>query len=356
MTDAAGAPRDDLQRPLDECEPAPADAAAAPAGMLRDAAPTTPPGTAAATPAAAVSWTAVGRAVTRGLRHTGWTLWHGPGRMARALIAWSRNPTGRLAVPSVAVLGLIAIATTAGAVVIPATAPPGVTGASPADLPRPTSPAGDDTPVAAPPVTSTGNPAAGGGSTGIPSDVLRGWAQQMSARTGIPVVALQAYGYAELVVAETTPGCQLSWTTLAAIGRVESDHGRTGGATLGADGRAWPAIIGPPLDGQGNRKLIRDTDGGAIDGDDVYDRAVGPMQFIPQTWLAEQIDATGDGVADPHNIHDAALAAANYLCRDDRDLSVPDDWWRAVLAYNDVQAYAEEVFTAANEYGRASHG
>jgi membrane-bound lytic murein transglycosylase B len=307
-------------------------------------------------PATAVSWAAAGRAVIRGLRHTGRVLRHGPGRTTRALTTWSRNPTGRLAVPSVTVLGLIALATTAGAVVIPTAAPPGVTGTSPAERPRPTIAAGDDAPVAAPPVTSTGNPADEDGNTGIPADVLRGWAQQMSARTGIPVVALQAYGYAELVVAETAPGCQLSWTTLAAIGRVESHHGRTGGATLGADGRAWPAIIGPPLDGQGDRRLIADTDGGEIDGDDVYDRAVGPMQFIPQTWLAEQIDATGDGVADPHNIHDAALAAANYLCRNGRDLSAPDDWWEAVLAYNEVHAYAEEVFTAANEYGRASHG
>jgi membrane-bound lytic murein transglycosylase B len=178
----------------------------------------------------------------------------------------------------------------------------------------------------------------------------------MSVRTGIPVVALQAYGYTELVLAQTTPGCHLSWTTLAAIGLVESGHGGTGGAALLPDGRARPAIFGPPLDGQGDRKLIQDTDNGLLDGDPVYDRAVGPMQFIPATWRVEQTDATGDRVADPQNIHDAALAAGAYLCRAGRDLTTPADWWSAVLAYNAVQSYAQQVFNAANDYGGRSRG
>lgn len=176
----------------------------------------------------------------------------------------------------------------------------------------------------------------------------------MSERTGIPVIALQAYGYAELVLARTNPGCHLSWTTLAAIGRVESNHGSAGGARLLPDGRALPAIIGAPLDGAPGRELIPDTDGGALDGDAEYDRAVGPMQFIPQTWRREAVDADGDGVADIHNLNDAALAAANYLCRHGGDLSTPEGWWRAVLAYNNVQAYAEAVFAAADDYGRRS--
>lgn len=184
--------------------------------------------------------------------------------------------------------------------------------------------------------------------------MVRGWAQQLSTRTGISVVALQAYGYAELVVSETTPGCGLSWTTLAAIGRAESGHGGTGGATPLPDGRALPQIIGPPLDGGGDRKRILDTDGGSVDGDSTYDRAVGPMQFIPDTWQQQRVDASGDGVADPHNIHDAALAAANYLCADGRDVTTPEGWWAAVLAYNDVQSYALDVFNTANDYGSRS--
>ena len=38
-----------------------------------------------------------------------------------------------------------------------------------------------------------------------------------------------------------------------------------------------------------------DTDGGELDKDTVYDRAVGPMQFIPSTWAVVKVDADGDG-------------------------------------------------------------
>ena len=80
------------------------------------------------------------------------------------------------------------------------------------------------------------------------------------------------------------PGCHLPWTLLAGIGRVESDHGRYGGSVLGNDGVPRPAIVGVALNGKGPVAAIHDTDNGAFDGDTVWDRAVGPMQFIPSTW------------------------------------------------------------------------
>jgi hypothetical protein len=40
------------------------------------------------------------------------------------------------------------------------------------------------------------------------------------------------------------------------------------------------------LDGSAGRQEILDTDGGLYDNDLVYDRAVGPMQSIPQTWVS----------------------------------------------------------------------
>ena len=89
-----------------------------------------------------------------------------------------------------------------------------------------------------------------------------------------------------ITTAEESPGCGLPWTLLAAIGRVESDHGRYGGSELGFDGRPQPAIVGIALNGQGPVRAIADTDGGQWDGDRVWDRAVGPMQFIPGTWAA----------------------------------------------------------------------
>lgn len=55
-----------------------------------------------------------------------------------------------------------------------------------------------------------------------------------------------------------------------------------------------------------------DTDRGSLDRDPTYDRAVGPMQFIPGTWRRVGVDANGDGVKDPQDIGDAATAAAVY--------------------------------------------
>jgi membrane-bound lytic murein transglycosylase B len=96
---------------------------------------------------------------------------------------------------------------------------------------------------------------------------------------------------------------------------------------------------------------ILDTDGGAFDGDTVYDRAVGPMQFIPETWRIWAVDASGDGVADPHNIDDAA-ATARYLCRLDGTLASDETWIRAIRSYNDTFEYQTRVATSAERYAR----
>jgi membrane-bound lytic murein transglycosylase B len=187
-----------------------------------------------------------------------------------------------------------------------------------------------------------------------PADALAGWAQGVGTRVAIPVVAVQAYGYAELVAARTAPNCHLSWTTIAAIAKVESAHGSANGAVLGADGSVQPPILGLPLDGKGGRQLIRDTDQGAVDADTTYDRAVGPLQFIPATWNEMKVDADNSGSTDPNDIDDASLAAALYLCKGGRDLSRADAWWDAILSYNAVRPYAQKVFDAANEYGQRS--
>jgi membrane-bound lytic murein transglycosylase B len=188
-----------------------------------------------------------------------------------------------------------------------------------------------------------------------PQDTLATWAGELE-RIGIPKVALQAYGYAELALAQSEPDCRLSWTTLAGIGRIESDHGRSHGATVLDDGRSNPPVIGLPLDGGPGRKEIKDSDSGELDGDPVYDRAVGPMQFIPTTWRTWATDGDGDGRSDPFDIDDAALAAGRYLCAGNRALSTGDGWWNAILSYNHVDSYVRDVYTAADEYGRLSRG
>lgn len=158
----------------------------------------------------------------------------------------------------------------------------------------------------------------------------------------LPVSADRAYRRAALTMADESPGCGLSWTLLAAIGRVESDHGRYGGSELGFDGRPQPAIVGVALNGQGPVRAIGDTDDGRWDGDQVWDRAVGPMQFIPGTWATSGRDGDGDGVATPHDLDDAALAAAAYLCRAG-DLRDGATRARAILSYNNSSAYVALV-------------
>jgi membrane-bound lytic murein transglycosylase B len=174
---------------------------------------------------------------------------------------------------------------------------------------------------------------------------VEGAAYQLAAG-GIPETALRAYRHA---AAAAPAGCAISWTLVAAIGRVESDHGRFGGATLQPDGLSWPPIIGVPLNGAG-RALIRDTDGGRLDGDPVYDRAVGPMQFIPSTWALYASDGDGDGQANPFDINDAAAAAVSYLCAAGGDLTSLDGQRRAVLAYNHSADYVATVLTLAAQY------
>ncbi|MEV0299335.1 lytic murein transglycosylase [Nocardia sp. NPDC050710] len=178
---------------------------------------------------------------------------------------------------------------------------------------------------------------------------LRGWAGEQSS-TGIESVALEAYGYAAAVMGRSKPGCGIGWTTIAGIASVESKHGTHGRSDLDADGTVRPPIIGIALDGAPGVALIRDTDGGKLDGDPVYDRAVGPLQFIPETWKRWGVDANGDGVADPQNIDDAALTAARYLCASGGDLTSERGWQRALLTYNQSNSYLLTVRDRAAAY------
>jgi membrane-bound lytic murein transglycosylase B len=163
-----------------------------------------------------------------------------------------------------------------------------------------------------------------------------------------------AYGNADLVLHTSDPGCHLSWATLAGIGRIESNHGQYGGATLGDDGRPSKPIVGIPLNGSAGVKAVTDTDGGQFDGDSRVDRAVGPMQFIPSTWARWASDANLDGRGDPQQIDDAALAAGRYLCAHDRDLARPADWWAAVFSYNNSVPYGQKVFGLVDGYARTA--
>lgn len=168
-----------------------------------------------------------------------------------------------------------------------------------------------------------------------------------AATSGIPANVLRAYRQAARSLADADPGCGLSVALLAAIGRVESGH--AWGGAVDERGHTLRPIIGPRLDG-GGTAAIRDTDGGRWDGDDQWDRAVGPMQFIPSTWSAWGVDADGDGVASPSNVFDAALAAGRYLCAGGGSLDDPETLRLAILSYNSSFRYLTVVLRWLDVY------
>ncbi|MEU4038831.1 lytic transglycosylase domain-containing protein [Streptomyces collinus] len=178
--------------------------------------------------------------------------------------------------------------------------------------------------------------------TGLPPlrTPKKGSVQAVTGGGALPASVYAAYRGAAEELARSAPRCRLRWQLLAAIGQVESGQAR--GGRVSGDGTTVTPILGPQLTG-GAFAIVPDTDGGAYDGDAVYDRAVGPMQFIPSTWARWRADGNGDGRTDPNNVYDAALAAGRYLCAGDRDLSNRADLDRAILGYNHSDAYLRTV-------------
>ncbi|RBQ19658.1 lytic transglycosylase domain-containing protein [Spongiactinospora rosea] len=127
------------------------------------------------------------------------------------------------------------------------------------------------------------------------------------------VVVGRPGSYLELyqVSAKVCPG--LSWTVLAAIGQVESSHGRNNG----------PSSAG----------------------------ALGPMQFMPATWKAYGVDGDGDGKADIWSPYDAVPSAANYLCANGANRG-GKKLEKAVWFYNHSWSYVRKVLGVAEGYAR----
>jgi membrane-bound lytic murein transglycosylase B len=172
---------------------------------------------------------------------------------------------------------------------------------------------------------------------------------------GIPSAALSAYQRAAQVIDSADKSCNIDWPLIAAIGRVESNHGRYGGNTLDSNGVSRPGIYGIPLDGSNGTSKIADSDAGQYDNDPRFDRAVGPMQFIPSTWSVVGVDGDGDGKRNPQDIDDAALATAVYLCSGDEDLSGTDGQRAAVYRYNHSQDYVDLVLSIMAAYAEGDY-
>ena len=179
-------------------------------------------------------------------------------------------------------------------------------------------------------------------------------------QTDLPLVALNAYIRASGTLAVEDPGCGIHWSQLAGIGRIESLHGYFGESTLDVNGHTTVDILGIPLDGRtistsgpaGVQRLalIRDTDRGVLDGDIDFDRAVGPMQFIPSTWRLYHSDGNGDTITDPQNVYDAALASARLLCDAGGTMLTAEGEQRAYFGYNHDFNYSRNVTLAGRRY------
>jgi cell wall-associated NlpC family hydrolase len=125
----------------------------------------------------------------------------------------------------------------------------------------------------------------------------------------IPPAYLQLY-----LAAGTAYG--IPWQVLAAIGKVECDHGRN----------PHPAC----------------ATRGAVN----FAGAGGPMQFLAGTWTRYGVDANADGNADRWDPPDAIYGAANYL----RASGAPRQLERAIFAYNHSREYVEDVLRWASRY------
>ena len=151
---------------------------------------------------------------------------------------------------------------------------------------------------------------------------------------GIPGIMLAAYQRAQQILASQQPGCHLPWWLLAGIGQVES--GQADGGLVDAQGNTLVPILGPVLDGTSGTAAIPMGGG--------WERAIGPMQFLPSTWLI------WGGGGNPNNVYDAALAAGRYLCAGGQNLSDPAQQVAAVFSYNHSDSYVQLVLAWAYAY------
>jgi hypothetical protein len=151
-------------------------------------------------------------------------------------------------------------------------------------------------------------PASGGGGAVAPEQEREIAQEDIVAR---PVEEIPYDRYVQIYKAAAKRyGFTEDWFVLAAVGKVESNHG---------------ANMGPSSAG-----------------------AMGPMQFLPSTWQEYGVDGNGDGEANIMDPEDAIPAAASYL----KAGGAPGDWYAALYTYNRAGWYVREVLGIAETYRR----
>lgn len=78
--------------------------------------------------------------------------------------------------------------------------------------------------------------------------------------------------------------------------------------------------------------------------------AIGYPQFLPSSLVSYGQDGDGDGKIDLFTHADAIASIANYLKKSGFRQSNPNSWRRAVLSYNNSDAYADTILTLARWY------
>lgn len=149
--------------------------------------------------------------------------------------------------------------------------------------------------------------------------------------SGVDSALLRAAAGAVVGVEKESPGCRLRSSVLLAI--VTKEMGDATGRTIDTDlESATYGLVTRSI--RGTDPAGPDTDAGAVDGDPASDRTVGPFRFVPAMWRALGRDASGDGVADPHNVFDAAASAAAHLCT-----AVPGDHMNPAILAEALRRY-----------------
>jgi len=107
---------------------------------------------------------------------------------------------------------------------------------------------------------------------------------------------------------------QVDWATLAAVGQIESRQGRS----------VFPGV----------------SSGTNVAG------AAGPAQFLSATWDRYGVDGDADGQINPYDPADAIPSMAAYL----RASGAPENWPKALFAYNHSQSYVDTVLAMSRRF------